>query len=85
MPKPARLAIITSTWATESESAKWTNRAMNASCSTQETEIDMQYEMKNFIKFSKVSKVGRKTKRDEWKRVRKVARKNKQLARKVAR
>ena len=45
----------------------------------------MQYEMKNFIKFSKVSKVGRKTKRDEWKRVRKVARKNKQLARKVAR
>jgi hypothetical protein len=46
----------------------------------------MQYEMKNFVKMTKVkSDVGPKPKRDEWKRDRKVARKNKQsLRRKVA-
>lgn len=44
----------------------------------------MRYEMKNFIKFAK-SNVGPKTKkRDDWKRSRKVARKQKQQARKVA-
>ena len=46
----------------------------------------MRYEMKNFIKFSKskVSNVGQKPKRDDWKRERKLARKNKQLNRKLA-
>jgi hypothetical protein len=44
----------------------------------------MRYEMKNFIKFSKVSNVGQKPKRDDWKRDRKIARKNKQLNRKLA-
>ncbi len=44
----------------------------------------MKYEMKNFIKFAK-SKVGPKPdKKDEWKRDRKAARKQKQQARKVA-
>ena len=45
----------------------------------------MRYEMKNFIKFSKVSNVGQsKSKRDDWKRDRKIARKNKSLTRKLA-
>ena len=44
----------------------------------------MRYEMKNFIKFSKVSNVGPKSKRDDWKRDRKIARKNKSLTRKIA-
>jgi hypothetical protein len=44
----------------------------------------MKCEMQNFIKFSKVSKVGQKSKRDDWKRVRKLARKNKSLTRKLA-
>lgn len=46
----------------------------------------MRYEMQNFIKFSKASKVGQsKPKRDDWKRERKVARIQKQQQRKVAR
>jgi len=48
----------------------------------------MKYEMQNFIKFSKVSKVGQsdkpKSKRDDWKRERKIARKNKNQIRKLA-
>ncbi len=46
----------------------------------------MRCEMQNFIKFSKskVSDVGQKPKRDDWKRDRKVARKNKSLNRKLA-
>ncbi len=46
----------------------------------------MRCEMQNFIKFSKskVSNVGQKPKRDDWKRERKLARKNKQLNRKLA-
>ena len=48
----------------------------------------MRCEMQNFIKFSKskkVSNVGQlKSKRDDWKRERKIARKNKQLNRKLA-
>jgi hypothetical protein len=46
----------------------------------------MRCEMQNFIKFSKskVSDVGQKPKRDDWKRDRKLARKNKQLNRKLA-
>ena len=46
----------------------------------------MRYEMQNFIKFSKskVSDVGQKPKRDDWKRDRKLARKNKSLTRKLA-
>ncbi len=46
----------------------------------------MRCEMQNFIKFSKskVSNVGQKPKRDDWKRDRKVARKNKSLNRKLA-
>ena len=46
----------------------------------------MRYEMQNFIKFSKskVSNVGQKPKRDDWKRDRKLARKNKSLTRKIA-
>jgi len=46
----------------------------------------MRCEMQNFIKFSKskVSNVGQKPKRDDWKRDRKIARKNKQLNRKLA-
>ncbi len=46
----------------------------------------MQCEMQNFIKFSKskASDVGQKPKRDDWKRDRKVARKNKSLNRKLA-
>ena len=46
----------------------------------------MRYEMQNFIKFSKskVSDVGQKPKRDDWKRDRKIARKNKSLTRKLA-
>ena len=47
----------------------------------------MRYEMQNFIKFSKskkVSNVGQKSRRDEIKRERKIARINKQLQRKVA-
>ena len=44
----------------------------------------MRYEMKNFIKFAK-SKVGPKpSKKDDWKRERKAARKQKQQARKAA-
>ena len=48
----------------------------------------MKYEMQNFIKFSKVSKVGQsdkpKSKRDDWKRERQIARKNKTQIRKLA-
>ena len=51
----------------------------------------MRYEMQNFIKFSnskKVSNVGQsdkpKSKRDDWKRERKIARKNKNQIRKLA-
>ena len=46
----------------------------------------MRCEMQNFIKFSKskVSNVGQKPKRDDWKRDRKIARKNKSLTRKLA-
>jgi hypothetical protein len=46
----------------------------------------MKCEMQNFIKFSKskVSDVGQKPKRDDWKRDRKLARKNKSLTRKLA-
>ena len=46
----------------------------------------MQYEMRNFIKMSKkkTSNVGQKPKRDDWKRERKIARKQKQMQRKVA-
>ena len=46
----------------------------------------MRCEMQNFIKFSKskVSDVGQKPKRDDWKRDRKIARKNKSLNRKIA-
>ena len=46
----------------------------------------MRCEMQNFIKFSKskVSDVGQKPKRDDWKRDRKLARKNKSLTRKLA-
>ena len=48
----------------------------------------MKYEMQNFIKFSKVSNVGQsdkpKSKRDDWKRERKIARKNKNQLRKLA-
>ena len=46
----------------------------------------MQYEMQNFIKFSKskVSNVGQKQKRDDWKRDRKTAHKQKQVTRKIA-
>jgi hypothetical protein len=44
----------------------------------------MRYEMKNFIKFSKVSNVGQKPKRDDWKRDRKLARKTKSQLRKLA-
>lgn len=44
----------------------------------------MKCEMQNFIKFSKVSNVGQKPKRDDWKRDRKIARKNKSLNRKIA-
>jgi len=44
----------------------------------------MRCEMQNFIKFSKVSKVGQKPKRDDWKRTRKIARLNKQQQRKLA-
>ena len=46
----------------------------------------MRCEMQNFIKFSKskVSDVGQKPKRDDWKRDRKIARKNKSLTRKLA-
>ena len=47
----------------------------------------MKYEMQNFIKFSKASKVGQsdkpKSKRDDWKRERKIARKNKSTTRKL--
>ncbi len=47
----------------------------------------MRYEMRNFIKFAttkKVSDVGQKPKRDEHKRLRRIARKNKNLARKLS-
>jgi hypothetical protein len=49
----------------------------------------MKCEMQNFIKFSKskASNVGqfdKPTKRDDWKRERKIARKQKQLNRKLA-
>jgi len=47
----------------------------------------MKYEMQNFIKFTKtkkVSDVGQKPKRDDWKRERKIARKNKNQIRKLA-
>ena len=46
----------------------------------------MRNEMQNFIKFAsskKVSNVGQKPKRDEHKRLRRIARKNKALARKL--
>ena len=47
----------------------------------------MQYEMQNFIKFSKTkpSNVGQSKRNDDWKRERKIARKQKQQQRKVAR
>ena len=50
----------------------------------------MKCEMQNFIKFhkSKASNVGqfdKPSKRDDWKRERKIARKQKQQQRKVAR
>ena len=44
----------------------------------------MRYEMKNFIKFSKVSNVGQKPKRDDWKRDRQQARKTTSQLRKLA-
>ena len=51
----------------------------------------MRCEMQNFIKFNKTSKVSNvgqsdkpKSKRDDWKRERKIARKNKSLSRKLA-
>ena len=46
----------------------------------------MRYEMQNFIKFSKskVSDVGQKPKRDDWKRDRQQARKTKSQLRKLA-
>ncbi len=47
----------------------------------------MRYEMQNFVKFAttkKVSNVGQKPKRDEHKRLRKIARKNKSLTRKLS-
>ena len=49
----------------------------------------MKCEMQNFIKFSnskKVSNIGQSKpqKRDDWKRERKIARKNKSLNRKLA-
>ena len=44
----------------------------------------MKCEMQNFIKFTKVSNVGQKPKRDDSKRDRKIARKNKSLNRKIA-
>ena len=49
-------------------------------------ENKMRYEMQNFIKFSKTkaSKVGQSKHNDDWKRERKIARKQKQLQRKVA-
>ena len=39
----------------------------------------MRYEMKNFVKFTKtkVSNVGQKPRRDDWKRERKIARQTK--------
>ena len=47
----------------------------------------MKYEMQNFIKFSKTkaSNVGQSKRNDDWKRERKIARKQKQQQRKVAR
>ena len=47
----------------------------------------MKCEMQNFIKFSKtkVSNVGQSKHNDDWKRERKIARKQKQVQRKVAR
>ena len=47
----------------------------------------MRCEMQNFIKFSKtkkVSDVGQKPKRDDWKREPKIARRNKLQQRKLA-
>ena len=46
----------------------------------------MRCEMQNFIKFSKskVSNVGQKSKRDDWKRDRQQARKTKSQLRKLA-
>ncbi len=47
----------------------------------------MRYEMQNFIKFAntkKVSNVGQKPKRDDHKRLSKIACKRKQLTRKLA-
>ena len=46
----------------------------------------MRYEMQNFIKFSKTKKVSNigRSKNDNVKRERKLARKNKQLQRKIA-
>lgn len=47
----------------------------------------MRYEMQNFIKFSKskkVSDIGQKPKRAKYKLDRKLARKQKQLTRKLA-
>ena len=46
----------------------------------------MKYEMQNFIKFSKAYNVGQskpQQKRDDWKRERKIARKNKSQQRKL--
>ena len=60
-------------------------RARNASLVKRRS--TMRYEMQNFIKFAsskKVSNVGQKPKRDEHKRLRKIARKNKALARKIS-
>ena len=39
----------------------------------------MRYEIKNFVKFTKrkVSNVGQKSRRDDWKRERKIARQTK--------
>ena len=47
----------------------------------------MRYEMQNFVKFAntkKPSNVGQKPKRDEHKRLRKIARKNKSLTQKLS-
>ena len=45
----------------------------------------MRYEMKNFVKTTKKTKTDTTPKKDEWKRERKMARKNKQtLRRQVA-
>ena len=47
----------------------------------------MRYDMEDLVKFAttkKVSNVGQKPKRDEHKRLRRIARKNKSLTRKLS-